>query len=94
MPCFDPRDVIFVTNKWDTIPKEESNSEEEDEETKTWKNIRTEIKAIWPAVKEEYIFKMNLRDVHKITSYCLEKLNPSFISLSLSLSLSLSQVGI
>ena len=29
MPCFDPRDVIFITNKWDSIPKEESDSEEE-----------------------------------------------------------------
>ena len=67
MPCFDPRDVIFITNKWDTIPKEESDSEEEDEETKIWKNIRTEIKARWPAVKEEHIYKMSLREVHKIT---------------------------
>ena len=67
MPCFDPRDVIFITNKWNTIPKEESDSEEEDEETKTWKTIRTEIKARWPAVKEEYIYKMSLTEVHKIT---------------------------
>lgn len=58
MPCFDPRDVIFVTNKWDTIPKEESNSEEEDEETKTWKNIRTEIKA-YMACSERRIYIQN-----------------------------------
>nr|XP_022288226.1 uncharacterized protein LOC111100543 isoform X2 [Crassostrea virginica] len=63
MPCFDPRDVIFITNKWDTIPKEKSDSEEEDEEIKTWKNIRTEIQAKWPAVKDEYIYKMSLTEV-------------------------------
>ena len=68
MPCFDPRDVIFVTNKWDTIPNEESDSEEEDEETKTWKNIRTEIKEKWPAVNEEYIYKLSLTEVPVIAN--------------------------
>ena len=63
MPCFDPRDVIFITNKWDTIPKEESDSEEEDEETKTWKNIRNVIKEKWPALNEEYIYKLSLTEV-------------------------------
>lgn len=61
--CFDPSDAIFIINKWDTIPRDESDSEEEDEETRTWENVRLEIKACWPAVKEENIYKMSLMEV-------------------------------
>lgn len=64
MPCFDCENVIFITNKWDTINKVDSDSSEEDEETKTWNDLISEIKEKWPSVKEENIFKMNLKDVH------------------------------
>lgn len=65
MPCFDPKDVIFITNKWDTIPKEVHGSSDssEDEETKTWDNLYSTIKQQWPATKDENIFKLNLKDV-------------------------------
>lgn len=61
MPCFDLEDVIFVTNKWDTIPKNDDSSE--DDETYTWKTIESDIKRRWPFVKEENIFRMNLVEV-------------------------------
>lgn len=64
MPCFDCENVIFITNKWDTIYEVDSDSSEEDEETKTWNDLISEIKEKWPFVKEENIFKMNLKDVH------------------------------
>lgn len=64
MPCFDCENVIFITNKWDTIYEVDSDSSEEDEETKTWNDLISEIKEKWPSVKEENIFKMNLKDVH------------------------------
>lgn len=64
MPCFDCENVIFITNKWDTIYEVDSDSSEEDEETKTWNGLISEIKEKWPFVKEENIFKMNLKDVH------------------------------
>lgn len=74
MPCFDPRNVIFITNKWDTLYSEDDSSDE-DEETKTWTTLKTDIKRRWPSVREELIFKMNLKDVssgksnHSITSF-------------------------
>lgn len=64
MPCFDCENVIFITNKWDTIYEVDNDSSEEDEETKTWNGLISEIKEKWPFVKEENIFKMNLKDVH------------------------------
>lgn len=63
MPCFNKENVIFITNKWDNIVNEEDDSSEEDEETKTWNTLKDNIKQRWPPVKEELIFKMNLRDV-------------------------------
>nr|XP_034331421.1 uncharacterized protein LOC105347673 [Crassostrea gigas] len=64
MPCFDLEDVIFVTNKWDTIPKNERDEDSsEDDETCTWKTLESDIKQTWPSVKEENIFRMNLKEV-------------------------------
>lgn len=62
MPCFDPRNVIFITNKWDTLYIEDDSSDE-DEETRTWNTLKSDIKNRWPSVREELIFKMNLIDV-------------------------------
>lgn len=62
MPCFDPRNAIFITNKWDTLYSEDDSSDE-DEETKTWNTLKSDIKNRWPSVRDELIFKMNLKDV-------------------------------
>lgn len=71
MPCFDPREVIFITNKWDTITSSTDDSSDEDEERKTWNTVMTNIKEQWPAVKVENIFKMNLKDVNIIQLFLL-----------------------
>ena len=66
MPCFDTKDVLFITNKWDEIrdrTTDSSDSSEEDEETKTWKALTESLKDKWPSVIEENIFKLNLKDV-------------------------------
>ena len=67
MPCFDPKNVLFITNKWDLLNKESkkstNDSSDEEEESMTWKNILSEIKEQWPSVQEDHIFKMNLHDV-------------------------------
>lgn len=60
MPCFDPEDVIFITNKWDTIYHDDDL---EGEISRTWESFLSKIKQIWPSVKQENIFRMNLRDV-------------------------------
>lgn len=57
MPCFDAEDVIFLTNKWDTIKSEVSD---EEERNKTWKILQENIKQAWQPVKAENIFKMKL----------------------------------
>lgn len=61
MPCFDPEDVIFITNKWDAIVQDDSDSE--DEEARTWEQNLFDIKSSWPQVTEKNIFKMNLKEV-------------------------------
>lgn len=63
MPCFNPENVIFITNKWDDIVNEEDDSSDEDEETKTWNTLKDNIKRRWPSVKEELIFKLSLREI-------------------------------
>lgn len=63
MPCFDCKNVIFITNKWDTIYGDENDSSEDDQEIKTWKVLLPAIKEQWPLVEEDNIFKMNLKDV-------------------------------
>lgn len=67
MPCFDPQDVIFVTNKWDQIEHNaegsDENSSDEDDVTKTWEALKADIKKNWPSVKDENIFEMSLKEV-------------------------------
>lgn len=64
MPCFDPQDVIFITNEWDTIESNaegsDENSSDDDDVTKTWEALKATIKQNWPTVREENIYKMNL----------------------------------
>lgn len=62
MFCFSLEDVIFIINKWDLFNIDEDSSDE-DEENKVWENIMLNIKKKWFFVKEDYIFKMNLKDV-------------------------------
>lgn len=69
MPCFNPENVVFVTNKWDLVNKqidssdEESSENEGEEEIGIWENLKKDIKQKWPLVREEHIFKMILKDV-------------------------------
>lgn len=65
MPCFNPEDVIFLTNKWDSLNTNntDEDSSDDDEESKVWENIKSNVKQRWPSVRVENIFKMNLRDV-------------------------------
>lgn len=40
MPCFNPENVIFITNKWDSLNTNntDEDSSDDDEETKVWEN--------------------------------------------------------
>lgn len=76
MPCFDPQDVIFITNKWDTIENNaegsDENSSDDDDVKKTWEALKATIKKNWPSVKEENIYRMNLKDVSMRYVYWFE----------------------
>lgn len=70
MPCFDPKNVIFITTHWDVLKLKTrrnsssgEDSSDEEAETKTWKNTTSAIEKCWPSVKEEHIFRINLKDV-------------------------------
>lgn len=65
MPCFKPENVIFITNKWDVIDvsNTDEDSSDEDEKRIVWEDIKSNIKQRRPSVREEHIFKMNLKDV-------------------------------
>lgn len=63
MLCFNLENVIFIMIKWDIIINDEEDSSDEDEEIKIWNILRDNIKWRWLLVKEEFIFKMNLREV-------------------------------
>lgn len=61
MPCFDPREVIFLTNKWDAIKKEDTVGVNEHE--KTWNAIIKKLKNEWAYLTEENVFKVSLEQV-------------------------------
>lgn len=70
MPCFDPKDVIFVTNKWDTICCDDDEDEDnEAERDRTWRSLKSELKKEWPKVQEGNIFKLNLKEVTHASIY-------------------------
>lgn len=60
MPCFDPQDVIFITNKWDGI---RSMYGVEKAKKDLWEKTNIGIKRHWPCVQEKNIFRMNTIDV-------------------------------
>ncbi|XP_062589582.1 uncharacterized protein LOC134251211 [Saccostrea cucullata] len=61
MPCFDPSDVIFVTNKWDVIYSSCEEEEDEDDINRTWKKVKASIKKHWGSVKDDQIFQISLK---------------------------------
>lgn len=96
IPCFNPEDVMFIINKWDVLHINDfdtDDSSDEEEGNKVWENIKSNIKRIWPALREENIFKMNLKDVILVffTNLNVDRnvVNRHNINLSISLIISL-----
>ena len=63
MPCFNPKDVIFVINKWDNIRKSGNKKKNEEYKLEVWKKLKRMIKENWKEVKEENMFRLNLIEV-------------------------------
>lgn len=60
MPCFHPESVIFLTNKWDLV---ELQAEDEEEVPQVWERLKSDLQRRWPSVREEHIFRLNLKEV-------------------------------
>lgn len=71
MPCFDPREVMFLTNQWDIIDNEEassddetdSGSDKEDQHTQTWNLIQRKLSNGWGWFNVENVFRISLKQV-------------------------------
>lgn len=69
MPCFNAKDAIFVTNKWDLIFEESDDDDDDDdesEETMTWNKLISTLEERWPSLNKDNIFKMSILDVNMI----------------------------
>lgn len=60
MPWFKLEDVLFVTNKWDTIRCVVSDDKKRNS---TWETLQKHIKDIWPHLNNKNSFRMNLIEV-------------------------------
>lgn len=69
MPCFEPEDVIFLTNQWDIIDNIEEDGDEEDQHTKTWNKIQYKLKKGWPCFHADRIFKISLKQVKNFQTF-------------------------
>lgn len=63
MPCFEPDEVIFLTNQWDIIKNTKEDGDEEDQHTKTWSKIQSKLEEGWPGFRNDRLFKISLKQV-------------------------------
>lgn len=65
MPCFDPRDVMFLTNQWDTIDNDDPLSDDEVSQlTQTWNFIKEKLDNEWGWLNVENVFRISLKQVN------------------------------
>lgn len=65
MPCFDPKEVMFLTNQWDIINNIKEDGDEEDQHTKTWNKIKIKLEEYWPGVCTDQLYRISLIQVEK-----------------------------
>lgn len=72
MPCFDPREVMFLTNQWDIIFNDEYPDEDKDgkshkdsQKAQTWNLIQSKLKNGWGWLNSGNVFRVSLRQVDK-----------------------------
>ncbi|CAC5416773.1 unnamed protein product [Mytilus coruscus] len=63
MPCFEPEEVIFLTNQWDIINNTKEDEDEEDQHTKTLNKIKIKLEEYWPGFCEKQLFQTSLIQV-------------------------------
>lgn len=85
MPCFDPREVMFLTNQWDAIKNVVPLSDEDDADdfekvdthTQTWNYIKRELRKHWGCINVDNIFRISLEQVNIL--YLLATISPNSI---------------
>lgn len=65
MPCFDPQDVMFLTNKWDSVDNDSDDEEGESEQDKTMQEIQYKLEKGWGFISPKNLFKVSLKQVNK-----------------------------
>lgn len=81
MPCFDPREAMFLTNQWDIIENDNSSSDEdndgkterEDQHTQTWKLIQRKLENGWGLIDAENVFRVSLKEVNTFVPQLLSR---------------------
>ncbi|XP_062589290.1 uncharacterized protein LOC134250941 [Saccostrea cucullata] len=67
MPCFDHKEVLFVTNQWDIVDDDtDEDDEEENSESgkqRTWIIMKEKLSEGWPEINEANIFRVTLKQV-------------------------------
>lgn len=82
MPCFDPREVMILTNQWDAIENDDSSSDEdedgkskkEDQHAETWKLIQRKFENAWCSFDVEKVFRVSLTQVYTFFSVNVQSL--------------------
>lgn len=72
MPCFDPREVVFLTNKWDSLHNyytssdedEDSEGEKENHHALTWNLIQQKLTKEWDCFNNKKVFRISLEQVN------------------------------
>ncbi|XP_062599080.1 uncharacterized protein LOC134260545 [Saccostrea cucullata] len=66
MPCFNCKEVLFVTNQWDIVEEDIDDDDEDETEggkEKTWRIINEKLTMCWPEIDEKNIFRVSLKQV-------------------------------
>lgn len=70
MPYFNLKDVLFLTNKWDSVESDSDSSEDEAEgegknnqKTRMYDFILGTLSRKWPAVSKDTVFQVCLKKV-------------------------------
>lgn len=78
MPCFDPEEALFLTNKWDAVNSDSSSDDEEkceikNQNTRTWKTIINKLTHGWVLIDLKNVFSVSLQQVNIL---CLTTIIP------------------
>lgn len=71
MPHFNLKDVMFLTNKWDSVESDNDSSDDEEEKDEkgkdgTYNYIMKSLSQEWPGVSNDNVFQVSLKLVCEV----------------------------